>query len=221
MKQKVIVFGTGETADRSHFYLANDSAYEVCGFTVDRPYLDRATHRDLPVVAFDEIESVFPSSRYKMLVALSYVGVNSARAEKYAQAKAKGYGLITYVSSRAITWPGLVIGDNSRIHEGSIIQPFARIGSDVVIGPGTVIGHDTVIKDHCFLSGGIMVSGKVTIEPFCFIGAGAKIRDNITIASGCVIGAGAVVLEDTREKGVYRAHPATLFPRSSDALQRI
>lgn len=221
MKQNVVIFGTGQTADRSHFYLANDSAYAVCGFTVDRAHLDRETHRGLPVVAFEEIESTFPPSQYGMLIAISFVGVNAARAEKYAQAKAKGYRLVNYISSRAITWPGLVIGDNCRIHESCVIQPFAEIGNDVVIGPCSVIGHDSVIGDHCFLSGGVMVSGNVTIGPYCFVGVGATIRDKVTVGSGCVIGAGALVMKSTREKGVYRGQPATLMPKSTDALRGI
>jgi len=219
--KKVVIFGAGETADRCRFYLENDSRLQICAYAVDREYLDGDSHRGLPLVAFDEVATAFPPAEHDMLVALSYVGVNSSRAKKYAEAKAKGYRLVTYVSSRAMTWPGLVIGDNSRIHEGAVIQPLAKIGSDVVIGPATVIAHDSTVGDHCFLSGAVMVSGKVVIEPFCFIGAGARIRDNVTIAAGCVIGAGAVVLEDTVEKGVYRAPAAALFPRSSDALQKI
>ncbi|MCC6356417.1 MAG: acetyltransferase [Verrucomicrobiae bacterium] len=221
MKREVVIFGAGKTADHARFYLDHDSPYEVRGFTVDRAFLDRETHAGLPVVAFEDIERTFPPSRCEMLVAISYVRVNAARAEKYAQAKAKGYALATYVSSRATTWPGLLIGDNCVIHEGCIIQPFAEIGSNVTIGSGAVIGHHTIIKDHCFISGGATVSGNVTVESYCFIGAGATIRDKITIARGCVIGAGALVMEDTREKGVYKGQAAMPLPRSSDELRAI
>jgi len=40
-----------------------------------------------------------------MFLSISFVGINKLRAEKYDQAKAKGYQLINYVSSKATTWP--------------------------------------------------------------------------------------------------------------------
>ena len=63
-----------------------------------------------------------------------------------------GYSLVSYVSSKAILWPNVEIGENCFVMEGSIIQPFARIGDDVTIGPGNRIGHHSVIGDHCFLA---------------------------------------------------------------------
>ena len=52
------------------------------------------------------------------------------------QAKARGYGLISYVSSKATTWPGFACGDNCFILEDNTIQPFATIGNDVVLWSG-------------------------------------------------------------------------------------
>lgn len=221
MKEKIIIFGIGETADILHYYLTHDSNFEVVGFTVDRAYLRGDAHRGLPVVAFEDAPSSFPPSEFGMLIAVSYVGLNSVRAEKYAQAKAKGYRLVNFVNSRAITWPGLVMGDNCHVDEGCIIEPFAQIGNDVSIASGSQISHHCTIKDHCFIAAHVVICGGVTVEPFCFIGANATIRDGLVIARECVIGAGAVILENTRERGVYKAHPATLLPKSSDALRSI
>ncbi|HPA19999.1 MAG TPA: acetyltransferase [Verrucomicrobiae bacterium] len=221
MKQKVVIFGTGTTADVSHYYLTHDSAYEVVGFTVDGRYIAAATHLGLPVVAFEKIESAFPPSEIGMLIAISYVNVNSVRAEKYEQARAKGYKLISYVSSRAITWPDLTIGDNCDIQAGSIIQPFAKIGSNVVIASGSLISHHSIIGDHCFIAANVMVCGNSRVEPFCFIGANATIRDGITVARGCVIGAGALVLENTQAGCVYKGPPSVRLPKASHELQGI
>lgn len=85
-----------------------------------------------------------------MLVAVFASRVNKVRAEKYHQAKAKGYELISYIGSKTTTWPGLVVGDNC-IVSANYIEPFAEIGNNVIIRTGCVIGHHSVIKYHCFL----------------------------------------------------------------------
>ncbi|MFY9234843.1 MAG: acetyltransferase [Fimbriimonadaceae bacterium] len=217
----VVVFGVGQMAEVAHFYLTHDSEHEVVAFTLDRDYIEDECHFGLPVIPFDEIEKAFAPSSYKMFLPISYKKVNKLRAAKYAEAKEKGYELISYVSSKATVWPNLQIGDNCFIFENNVIQPFVKIGNDVIMWSGNHIGHHTTIKDHCFLASHIVVSGSVVVEPYCFLGVNATLRDNITIATECVIGAGALITKDTEEKGVYLGPPATLIPKKSDELRNI
>lgn len=219
--EKVVIFGTSAGAVLSHFCLVHDSPYEVVAFTVDRKYIKEDNLQGLPVVPFEEIESVYPPAEYKMLVAILANRVNKTRAEKYQQAKEKGYSFISYISSKAITWPDLVIGENCFIGEGSICRPFLRIGNNVMIMAGTFLGHDSVIKDHCFIASRGTLLGAVTLEPYCCIGANATILEKVTVAKACVIGAGTTIHEDTQEKGVYRAAPPNLMPLPSDRLENI
>jgi sugar O-acyltransferase (sialic acid O-acetyltransferase NeuD family) len=156
-----------------------------------------------------------------MFVPISYKNVNKLRAEKYHQAKAKGYRLISYVCSKAVTWPGLVVGDNCFIFESNVIQPYVEIGNNVILWSGNHIGHHTKIGDHCFISSHVVVSGSVTIEPYCFFGVNSTIRDGITIARECVIGAGALILKDTKEKEIYAGERTNPQAQSSDRLKRI
>jgi sugar O-acyltransferase (sialic acid O-acetyltransferase NeuD family) len=219
--EHLVIFGATELAEMSHFYLTHDSPYEVSAFTVDRDYIKEETLNGLPVVPFEEIESTYPPGDYKMLVAIWYGRVNKTRAEKYYQVKAKGYELISYISSKAITWPGLVVGDNCLVFENTVCHLFAQIGNNVIIRSSCEIGHHSIIKDHCYVAPRAVVLGGVTVEPYCFIGANSTIRNDITIASECVVGAGALVLEDTEEKCVYKGNPAVLLPKKSDELKRI
>jgi sugar O-acyltransferase (sialic acid O-acetyltransferase NeuD family) len=216
--ERVVLFGNGSVASVVHCFLAHDSPYEVAAFTVDREYIKEDTLSGLPVVPFADVESVYPPDEYKMLVAVGYTGVNRLRAERYYQAKAMGYQLISYISSRATTWPGLVIGENCVVGANSVIQPFVEIGDNVIISSSCTIGHHAAIKEHCFLASGVAVAGGVTLEPYAFLGTSAIIRNRITVARESVIGAGAVILEDTQERGVYIARPADLLPIPSDRL---
>lgn len=219
--EKVVIFGTSSLALLSHFCLTHDSPYEVVGFTVDQSFIKEKELHGLPVVPFENIESVYPPDSCKMLVAILANRINKTRAEKYQQAKEKGYSFISYVSTKAVTWPGLAVGENCFIGEGSIVRPFLEIGDDVMIMAGTFIGHNSVIKDHSFIASRAVLLGAVTIEPYCCIGANATILDGVTVAKECVIGAGAVIHENTTERGVYRVNPPTLLPLSSDKLENI
>jgi sugar O-acyltransferase (sialic acid O-acetyltransferase NeuD family) len=216
---KVVVFGNAEVASLNYFYLSHDSPYEVVAFTVDRAYIKEDTFFELPVVPFEEIESIYPPDEYRMSAALGFRRVNRFRAEKYFQAKEKGYELISYVSSRATTWPGLVVGENCFIYESSVVGPFTKVGDNVVIA-GSIIGHHSVIMDHCFLAAGSVVLGGVTVEPYCVLGANSTIKDGVTIARECIIGAGATIAKSTRERGVYIDQPAELLPKPSDVLSQ-
>jgi sugar O-acyltransferase (sialic acid O-acetyltransferase NeuD family) len=219
--KKVVLFGTSSATNVIYFNLTHDSPYEVAAFTVDRSYIKEEKFCELPVVPFEEIETVYPPDEYRMLVAIFASRVNKTRAEKYQQAKAKGYELISYISSKAITWPGLKVGDNCFIGEGVMCRPFLEIGNNVIILPGACIGHNSVIKDHCFIAANTTLLGSVTVEPYCVLGANATILDGVTVARECVIGAGSVIQENTQEKGVYRVNPPTLLPLPSDRLGNI
>lgn len=218
--EKIIIFGNATQGLLGHFLLTHDSPYQIVAFTVDGKYIKEKELQGLPVLPFDEIESIYPPESCKMHIPV--LGwAPKLREEKYHQAKAKGYELINYISSKAVTWPDLVIGDNCSIGEGSICRPFVQIGNDVLIQAGCNIGHNTVIKDHCFIASHAVLLGMVTVEPYTFIGANATIDNGVTIARECVIGAGTVIRTNTKEKEVYRANPPALLPLPSDKMMNM
>jgi sugar O-acyltransferase (sialic acid O-acetyltransferase NeuD family) len=216
---KLVIFGAGDIARLAHYYYTSDSDHEVIAFTVDERYRRAETFLDLPLQSFEKVVATYPPDEYKMFVALSYARMNKVRAEKYAQAKACGYQLVSYVSSRCSFLTEHPVGDNCFILEDNTIQPFVRIGNDVTLWSGNHIGHDAVIEDHCFLSSHIVVSGHVRIRDHCFVGVNATLRNSITIAPGSLIGAGAIIMKDTVEKGVYLPQRAELFSRNSDEIE--
>ena len=156
-----------------------------------------------------------------MFIAIGYKNVNKLRAKIYTEAKGKGYELISYVNSKVTKWGDTEIGDNCFILEDQVIQPFVKIGSDVIIWSGNHIGHHSVIGDHCFITSHVVISGNVKIGPYCFIGINASLRDGITIARECVIGAGSLILRDTKEREVYTTKPAELRSVDSSMLKKI
>ena len=217
----VVVFGTGQWADLAHFYLTHDSPHEVAAFTLDRDYLQATEHRGLPVVAFDEVEEHYPPEKFEMFVPISFKRMNHLRAEKFEAAKEKGYRLVSYVSSKATTWPGFECGENCFIFEDNTVQPFVEIGDDVVMWSGNHIGHHTVIKDHVMVTSHVVISGACTVEPYCFLGVNSTVRDETVVARETLVGAGAVILRDTKEFEIYKAEGTKPSKVRSDRLRSI
>lgn len=217
----VVIFGTGEAAELAHFYLTHDSPYEPAAFTVDSAYCGEETFCGLPVVSFEDVVAGFPPEQVVMFVAIGYTRINAIRAAKYAEAKTRGYSLISYVSSKAYVYPGFQPGDNCFILEHAVIQPFATVGNDVTLWSGCHVGHHTSIGDHCFVAPRAAISGCVTIEDNCFIGVNASVRDHVTIARKSVIGAGAVILGDTAPGEICIGRQAESLGISSEQLSRI
>jgi sugar O-acyltransferase (sialic acid O-acetyltransferase NeuD family) len=215
---KIVVFGTGNFGRDAYVYFTNDCQYEIVAFTLDREYIKEDVLFERPVIPFENIQLAFPPETYGMFVALGYQRLNKLRAERYQQAKDKGYHLVNCISSKAIVWPGAVIGENCMIGPHCIVSAYAEIGNNVILGPASTIAHYSIVKDHCFVGARVAVSGGVTVESYCFLGTNATIRDKITIATECVIGAGALILEDTEARSVYMGKQADRLPITSDRL---
>jgi sugar O-acyltransferase (sialic acid O-acetyltransferase NeuD family) len=200
---KVVIFGTGKIADEAYFYLSNDSPYEVAAFTVDSTYLTSPEKLSLPVVSFEEVKDKYPPSSHKMFVAVGYQDLNKFRARKYEEAKALGYELISYVSSRASNFGHVAIGDNCFVLEFATIQPCASIGNNVFIWSGNHVGHHASVGDHCYIAGNVVISGNTRIEPYCFIGVSATLGHEITVGRESLIGAGSLITKDVAPESVY------------------
>ena len=214
----IVVFGAGDIAKLARFYFDTDSPHRVIAFTVDAAYLNGEAFDGLPLVPFEQVDAIYPPSRCQLFVAVSYTGMNQVRAQKYAEARARGYTLPSYVSSRCTNLAAKPVGDNCFILEDNTIQPFVRVGSNVTLWSGNHIGHDSVIDDHVFISSHVVVSGHVRVGAYSFLGVNATLRNGITIAPRTLVGAGAVIMADTVEGSVHVARPAQKLDKTSDAV---
>jgi len=216
---RLLIFGAGDIARLAHHYFTTDSPHEVVGFMVDTGFKTIDTLSGLPVLEREEALARFPPSECAMFVALSYARMNRVRAEKVATAKADGYALVSYVSSRCTYLSTTPPGENCFILENNTVQPFVTIGNNVTLWSGNHIGHDSVIDDHCFITSHVVVSGNVHVKSYCFIGVNATLRNSIVVAEQTLVGAGAVIMKNTKAKGVYLPARAELFPKDSDHVE--
>ncbi len=197
-----------DTAELAYWYLENDSEYEVVAFTVHEKFMDRSKFKGLPIVAFENVEATYPPDQFLLFAPMTGKNMNRLREKVYLEGKEKGYRYISYVSSKA-TICGNEIGENCFILEDNTVQPYTKIGNNVVLWSGNHIGHHGEIKDHVFFTSHVVMSGHCVIEPYCFLGVNATIRDYSHLKQGTLLAMGAsLVAQETDEWGVYIGSPA-------------
>src|SRR5262249_1352519 len=121
------------------------------------------------------------------------------RARLAAASKARGYGLASYISSRCFVWRNVQIGEHSFVFEDNTVQPFVRLGRNVVLWSGNHIGHHSVIRDNAFVSSQVVISGFCDIGENCFLGVNSTIANNVTLGRDVWLGPNTNVVKDVPE----------------------
>ena len=215
--KKVIIFGTGELAQRIFFYL-KDSNDQVVAFCANKSKIDRDELFGLPIIAFENIEERFPSDEFSMFIALAYSEMNKKRTKFFDEAKSKGYELYSFIHPSTKVWDEFEMGENCFILANNVIQPFVKLGNNVLIGSNNLISHNTTIGDNCFITSNVTMGGHVVMGKNCFVGLSATINQRIKIGNECVVGAGTLISKNINDKEVYAENSSKRLPQSSSEI---
>ncbi len=218
-EKKIVIYGSGETAEMIADYFIQDSVYEVVAFTVDRDYLTVTELNNIPVIPLDEVLQKFPTADHEMFAAASFTKLNRVRTMMYEKGKAFGYTFASYVNSNAFVWHNVAIGENTFIFEENVIQYKVKIGNNVILWSGNHIGHQTVIEDNCFISSHVVISGFCRIGKNSFLGVNSSFNDGILFGEDGVTGNGTVVVKNTEPGSIYVGNPAKKIKSSYEAFK--
>ncbi|HET9361696.1 MAG TPA: acetyltransferase [Vicinamibacterales bacterium] len=214
--RKLIIVGAGETAQIAYEYFTHDSPHAVIAFTVEGEYLTTRELYGLPVIPLDTLVERYPPDQFGAYVAISYNSLNRVRRRLFGLVKDMGFRCESYVSSRALVWPNVAVGENCFVFESCVVQHHAQLGNDITMWAGATIAHRSVIGNDCFIASGAVINGLTRVGERCFIGANSSIADQISIADDSVIGMGAVVTQSIEEPGrVWAGNPARRLERSA------
>ncbi|MCA8830480.1 acetyltransferase [Hymenobacter pini] len=202
----IVIYGTGTQAELAYYFLAQDTEHEVVAFCVDAAYIDphKPTLFHLPIISVEDLPSLFPPLAYQVHIAL---GHNLRRAQAFSLIKTFGYTCFTYIGSRALTWPNVVIGENVFIDPSTELHPFVQIGDNSIIG-GTQIGHHARVGSN-IMATSCLVGAKCTIGDGTYLGLNCVIREGVTIGKNNLIGACAYIDHDTEDDAVYSGPKST------------
>jgi len=202
---KIVIYGVGRFAEYAAYLIDNDTKNTVSAFCMKKEYINGVnTINNLPVINFEDLESKFPPNEYQLFIA---VGINKIRRDIFNEVKQMGYKLTSYVSSKSISWDNLIYGENVWVGEGSIIQPFTKIGDNSILF-GANIGHHTTVKSHTLLSG-CTLGGNVTIGECTILGLNSSVQQNITVGAKNIIGMGCIIEKDTNDGEIFHTGKST------------
>lgn len=217
----VILFGAGRVAEVVHYYFEYESRFEVAGVTCDRDLIREPAFQGHRIVPFDEVDRHFPPSDFRLFVAIGYQHMNDVRAERVAQAREKGYELVSFVHEQAHFPENAELGENCFIMNHALIQPHVRLGHNVIVWSGALIGHHTTIGDHCWVTSMAAICGDVTVGRNCFFAANATAGNGIRIGDRCFLGANSLVTKDLPEFSVVVEEVSARMPVTSDQFIRM
>lgn len=202
--RKLIVVGDSAFAEVAYEYFTHDSEYEVVAFSVEQNFRKRTELFGLPIVNFESLETIYNPDEHYIFVATVYTNLNRLRTRLYNESKNKGFNIASYISSRAFVWKNVELGEHCFVFENNVIQPFVRLGNNIILWSGNHIGHHSIIKDNCFVSSHVVVSGFVEIGESCFLGVNSTIANNLKVAKDCWIGPSVTISKDTDVGEIYR-----------------
>lgn len=207
--RKLIIVGASAFAEIAREYFDVDTEYEVVAFAVEKAYLQMAHLNGLPVVEFETMHEVYAPTEHEVFVAATYTQLNRLRARLANLAKERGYALASYVSPRAFVWRNVELGEHCFVFEDNTIQPFVKIGNNVVLWSGNHIGHHSVVRDNCFISSHVVISGFCDIGANSFLGVNCTLANNMTIGKDNWIGPGVAITQNTEPAALFGASAAT------------
>lgn len=205
--RKLVIIGDSAFAEIAYEYFSNDSEYEVVAFSVEQKFLNKSNLFGLPVIPFESLEESYSPSDHYVFAAVVYTNLNRLRTRLYQQAKNKGFSLASYISNKAFMWKNVELGEHCFIFENNVVQPFVKLGNNVILWSGNHIGHHSIVKDNCFISSHVVISGFVEIGENCFLGVNSTVANNLKIAKDCWISPSVTINKNTKTGEIYRTSP--------------
>ncbi len=204
----LILYGDSNFAELVKYYFESDSEYKVVAFCVDRQYKTKDEFCGLPVVAFEDLETLYSTQTHHLFAAIGYKSMR-VRQALFEKASATDYPLASYISSKAIVDDSNKLGQNCMILPAAALEPFATIESNCFINTGAVVCHHSTIRAHCFLAARSLVGGYSEVGENSFLGFQSTVIQQRILARETLVAANSLLMENTQECPTDAGRPAT------------
>ena len=192
--KNLIVYGAGEFGSLIANVISYHDDLEIAAYGDDNPQQTTDHIDGVPVFGQKDLLNFAKQNNIKL--AITAIGNNTVRAEKFNLLKNTGFQMISIVHPQALIDTKVSYGDNVIIEMGTAIHTHSKIGNNVFLGGDALIGHHNVIGDHVLVGGNVSFGGSVVVEDYVSLGVGASIKPGIRLGKGSVIGVGAAVIKD-------------------------
>jgi UDP-2-acetamido-3-amino-2,3-dideoxy-glucuronate N-acetyltransferase len=153
---------------------------------------------------------------------MSYGVQNSMSKPRLGQGVIVGRNV--HFGEKVTIWNYVVIGDNTRIDDGTLVGSFCDIGKEVMIGRNCNIQAHVTISNGCKIGDNVFIAPNTsllndrypksvlltppTIGDDAVIGGGVTILPGVLIGKKAVVAGGSVVTKDVLPSMVVKGVPA-------------
>jgi sugar O-acyltransferase (sialic acid O-acetyltransferase NeuD family) len=221
MKKKLVIIGTGNTAEQIMNAAINTGIYLPIGFAVNEKYHTVAEIYGLPVYVLEHIEESLNAADTEFFVAIQWNRLNADRRVVYESLKQKGYKFAKIIARSAILQDNVQIGENCWVSELAVIEANVIVGNNTFIKSNAVITHNVNIGKHCFIGAKSVIGGYTEIGENCFVGLGAIIHNNIKLGVSCLIPAGAIIKMNLNDYSLVTEKKVSVLELSKAKIERL
>lgn len=204
--KNIIVYGAGEFGSLIANVISYNSDCKIVAYGDDNSEKIGQFIDGSRVYGYEDLISFAKDN--KVEYAISSIGNNRVRSEKYTLLKNKGFKMLSIVHPQALIDTKVTYGDNVIIEMGTAIHTNTKIGNNVFLGGDALIGHHNTIGNHVLVGGNVSFGGSVIVEDYVSIGVGSSIKPGVRLGEGSVVGVGAAVVKDVNPGDIVVGVPA-------------
>jgi len=199
---ELIIVGAGGFGRQVLSY-AHELGLDVAGFLDDDLQALDGTETETPILG--TTETMASRSDHQFVVAVG----DPAIRRRLAHAVTEVGGQL-----RTLVHPSAVVDRTATIETGSIICPFAmvgtgaRVGQNVLVNAHATAAHDTIVGADCVLAPYAALNGHVSLGEGVFVGTHATLLPGVRVGAFAKVSAGSVVHADVESGSLVAGNPA-------------
>lgn len=144
----------------------------------------------------------------------------SDRIQRQLFLEAAGLNALTAIHPTAFVAPCARILSGSQILAGAIVGVESNLGKGCIVNTGATVDHDCVLGDGVHVCPGANLAGEITVGQYATIGTGAVILPGLSIGANAIIGAGAVVTSHVPAGATVVGNPARLIASQEQQFKK-
>lgn len=187
--EDIVLVGFGGHAKSVADCIEREGKYHIVGYTdfqeTDSKYIYLGTD--------DKLQTIFDSGVRNAAVVIGYMGKGSLRQRLYSNLKTIGFNLPIIIDPSAVVSNSVVIGEDTFVGKGAVINVEAKIGKMVIINTDSLVEHECVVGNFSHVAVGAVLCGQVNVGEAAFIGANATVIQCREVKSNTIIPAGATI----------------------------
>lgn len=216
---QVLIVGAGGHGKVVLDILRAGKAQKPVGFIDSDPSLRETRISGLPV--FGSSNMLRKLRQQKIGHAIIAIGDNRTRRRYMALLAENDFELVNAIHPFSSVSKTASLGQNVVVAAGAVIGPESRIADGVIVNTAAIVDHECIVEEGVHLCPGSRLAGRVRVGANAFIGLGANVIQCLSIGESAIVGAGAAVIGDVPSFATVVGVPARVIKIEAGDLQAV